>query len=109
MISCPYCNNPPTYNSISIVTLHFCKPCSAEFIAYKNNVKSTSLYTTINSNLYKISCFFKAISLYLINSPGIPGVSYNQEITYIMPLKIDFSTLTPLNVNNKISTILSFI
>lgn len=117
---CSHCGGFAGYVPIAEMDAHevdvyFCTRCQAEFTYFRNSglLASSSLYTTINSRMYRWCCIRGTYQLWHIKEPGIPGKMKNGDremIRAFSPNKGEsIPNITPLNIEEKIKTILVFL
>jgi hypothetical protein len=117
---CKYCNCSTVYVPLAYVkhermralSVYYCKPCLAEYVCFSQsgNLWNSHLYTVINNKLYRwsVSPNIQGGTLWYVGSPGVPGKRPNEGLVKLKELS-DQVSLTPSNINEKISTFLPFI
>lgn len=114
--SCIYCKENIPYESISEleilgIKVYFCFVCQAEHLYFSNdNLASVSLYTTINSNLYRWTMPCKGNNqLWLVKNQELP-FSRKKSNTELVKCFDEISyNVNPKNVYKKIKNLLIFL
>lgn len=90
--------------------VNFCHTCLAEYVFYSDGALSHwSLYTTINEKMYRWTVNSASAWLRLIGTPGIPGVSQNEDLKNIRVFKENIPEINPSNISEKLRTYLLFL
>ncbi len=118
-IICKFCNNDANNKTLEEfdrfgMSIYFCSACKAEYITYKSGkLASTSLYSELNSKLYRVSFNSHGLWLWYVGVPGIPGipgVSKNKEMKLLKSFNDEIVVDINLNnINDKIKYWLLFI
>jgi hypothetical protein len=95
------------------IGVYFCHICRAEYLFFdKGETFSYSLYTEINGKMYRWTCNAQCCLISYVESPGVPGISVNQNISHIKVFWFSDGfidpKLTPKNVNQKLKTWITF-
>ena len=117
---CSFCHQDMPHCPLKILEkrqyqVYFCQTCSAEFLFFKNTLKSISLYTNYQNKLYRWTTQADKSSAQLrqYKEPGIPGVKPNRGSVLLYSMvkeRGDFiPDLFPHNLQDKIKNWLMFI
>jgi hypothetical protein len=112
---CKFCRQLPSYEPLDVMEryqtkIFFCHPCQTEYLYNaRESINSwfiMSIYTTINNKLYRwTEDKLDFCRLWIINRPGIPGKTANDDLTLLYHLEGKNSlNITPANINDKIKT-----
>lgn len=113
-VKCLFCPNPPEYKPLAEMEQHsakvfFCFKCNAEYTLWNGNQnKYYSLYTVINNKMYRWSSNNHSGYLYYIKTPGTPGIKANADMVLVKAFPDLQSSITPINIKEKIKIILTF-
>jgi hypothetical protein len=115
-MKCQFCQQDATFAPLDEmkdygVDVYFCHTCQAEYLVFQktNFINSVSLYTTINKKMYRVTNIQNTlVQLWYIKNPGIPGTRKNTDLSLIASFKEDLPKVTPLNIKDKVRTLLVF-
>lgn len=117
-IHCQFCRFDAFYSPIKEmeavnVNVYWCKNCHAEYLQFKDaeTISSVSLYTVINTKLYRWTISGDRAFLWHVREQGIPGIQANRGCKLLLFLKPGHTKpeMTPDNVNLKIRVYLPFL
>lgn len=122
---CKYCGGIPLYvplpihlkpRSVGAATMaatemtrfldvYFCDTCQAEYALLID-----SLYIKVHDRVYRWT-IYKAIDgagLYIVNEPGVPGLTPNKGVELVLEFNKDIPDITPQNIKEKVALMLTF-